>query len=61
MKCYHHRHQQFARVSSLFIGILLVDRLKGTDAAQANEIEKVVGQQYDNSFLSYCVTPNIMV
>ena len=61
MKCYHHQHQQFARVSSLFICILLVDHLNGTDAAQANEIEKVVGQQYDNSFLSHCVTPNIMV
>ncbi len=51
MKCYHHRHQQFARVSSLFIGILLVDRLKGTDAAQANEIEKVLSDS-DSALLN---------
>jgi hypothetical protein len=49
MKCYRHHHQQSARVSGLFMCMLMMDHLKSTDAAQVNEIENVAGQQYDNS------------
>jgi hypothetical protein len=51
MKCYRHNHQQFARMSSLFIctSILLMYHLNNKDVAQVNEIENMAGQQYDNS------------